>query len=445
MKEKFSLSGYYLFIFTLLSLSSCISLKHNYIGVAKRDMAIAKITLQQKAALDSTRRLLDLQMDSLLKIIVINKQNNRHITASEVNRLYSNFGSQLNYDRVFNAVLHAGKTRRKFLTPMQRYAGVQLLYSAAGYDSTYQRNKIVRRALNRGDIGNHIPRNILQRSRRFLYSPVIRKKLSMRKKGANPDAADSLLHRLPRTNIFKSAFYSVYRRNDRLYGLLYNVFPYVGQSLFGNVEDRISNRARQKKYAGKLLSVIQPYDILLSRAPGHLSAKVIPGYFGHASIWLGNDVPRKQKPLFRKIFKGDSLRLSIRQKGMAEALRSGVQLSNLIEYADGDEFIIIRPRTLSLEQKQSIVKNTMKHLKKRYDFNFDVESPDMVNCTELVYLAYDFIDWKVRYFMGRHTLFPDDLLITALENKEQFEIVALVKDGEITLNPDWNFLRSLVQ
>ena len=81
---------------------------------------------------------------------------------------------------------------------------------------------------------------------------------------------------------------------------------------------------------------------------------------------------------------------------------------------------------------------------KSYDFNFDIESSDKVNCTELIYLAFDFIDWKVRYFMDRYTLFPDDLLLTALDNNN-FEIPALLKNGELLVKPDSAYIRSLLK
>jgi len=117
----------------------------------------------------------------------------------------------------------------------------------------------------------------------------------------------------------------------------------------------------------------------------------------------------------------------------------------LIEYADAEEYIIIRPRYLSNEQKQSIIENTMKQMDKIYDFNFDVESPDMINCTELIYLAYDFIDWEVRYFLGRYTLFPDDLLRTAHDKENLFEIAAWIKEGKIYYNPEKKVIRSLLK
>lgn len=428
----------------LFSIFSCANLKHNYLGKTKRDPSISKISEQQLSQLDLIRKHLDIKTDSLLLTLSAINQNNRHLNANEINKLYSNFRVQLDFDRIFNSILQTGRTKKNSLTAVQRYAGAYLLKSASVYDQLYQKNRKIRRPLNRGDIGNKIPHNILQKSRKFLYSPKIRKKLSRYNEKSKNTLADSLLHQLPATNFWKEAYYSIYRRNDRISALLYNIFPYAGNSLFGKVGNRITNRVRQRKYAIQLLSAIQPYDILLSKSSGHLTSIVIPGHFRHASIWLGDKVPQKRKRILDVILKERSTRFKIKEKGMVEALRSGVQLSSLEEYADADEFIILRPDTLLNNQKHSIVENTIKHLHKKYDFNFDIESPDMINCTELVYLSYDFIDWKVRYFMGRFTLFPDDLLITALSS-DKLKIVAFLKNGTLISNPDPAYIKAMLK
>ena len=428
----------------LFGLSSCVSLNHNYLGAAKRQAGASAFVTSYIAKQDSARLTLDAQMDSLLLTIWRKKKEDKCLSAGEINLLYSNFGSQLDYDRTFNAMLQSNKTRRKFLTPMQRYAGARLLYSAWLYDKSYQQVDVIRRALNRGDKGNQIPRNVMQKARRFLYAPSIRKKLSYRKKISKPDAVDSLLRQLPKATIFKEAYYSIFRQNDRIHSIRYNLFSFAGNRLFGSGGNRYTNRKKQKRYATQLLSVLQPYDILLSKSPGHLSGKVIPGYFGHASIWLGNEIPKKRRFL-QGLKNSNSLHYKLHQKGMAEALRNGVQVSNLQEYADGEVFVVLRPRSLSSDQKKRVVDNTMKQMGKRYDFNFDIESPDMVNCTELVFLAYDFIDWEACYFMDRYTLFPDDLMLTAFDNKEQFDIVALLKDGKLIENPAPDMLKELVK
>jgi hypothetical protein len=439
MKNNFLALRLLLPIFVLLGLASCANLKYNYLGRVKRQPNIPQNIYQ----LDSSRRVLDIQCDSLLQTISVKKQENRHLSAQEVNLLSSNFGSQLEYDRFFNSMLQSSSLRRRFLTPMQRYAGARLLYAASIYDRSYQQNKVARRTLNLGDRGNQIPRNTLQKARKFLYSSSIRKKLSYKKKGELSDAADTVLQLLPATNCWKETVYSLFRKNDRISSFIYNTFSLAGNSFFASVASRYTDRRKQMKYATQLLSVLQPYDILLSRAPGHLASKVIPGYYGHAAIWLDNEVTQKKR--FLNILKNEnSTRFKLREKGMAEALRNGVQLSNLQEFADGDEFVVLRLRTLSSEQKTHIMENTMKQMHKGYDFNFDVELTNKVNCTKLVFLAYDFIDWDVRYFMHRYTVLPDDILLTALKNKE-FEIVALLKNGELTRHPDAEYIHSFIK
>jgi hypothetical protein len=437
-------TGWMIGVLVLVVASSCSSLKHNYLGKTKRNTANFNIGIEQLIRLDSIRKRLDSNSDSLVRDLSVKKEKNKHLTAIEINKLYSNLGVQLEFDRIYNSILQSRKTKKKMLTPTQRYAGAYLLKSAYEYDQNYQKNKSIRRAINRGDIANKIPRNVLQKSRRFLYFPKIRRKLSLPVEQSKADPADELLRQLPPTNFFKAGFYSLYRHNDRISSLFYNIFPYAGNSLFGKVGNRITNRVKQRKYATQLLSVIQPYDILISKSPGHLSAAVIPGYFGHAAIWLGDKVPSKRKKIMDVLIKERGARYKLREKGMAEALRSGVQLSNLEEYADGEVFVILRPTNLSADQQTKITENTIKQLHKKYDFNFDIESPDMINCTELVYLAYDFIDWKVRYYMGRYTLFPDDLLHTALTDGH-LKVVAILKNGELTTDPEPGYLRGLIK
>jgi hypothetical protein len=67
----------------------------------------------------------------------------------------------------------------------------------------------------------------------------------------------------------------------------------------------------------------------------------------------------------------------------------------------------------------------------------------MVNCTELIYLAFDFINWKTHYYMGRYTIYPDDILTTALNDSQRFKIVALLENNTISENPDSSYMQNL--
>jgi hypothetical protein len=120
---------------------------------------------------------------------------------------------------------------------------------------------------------------------------------------------------------------------------------------------------------------------------------------------------------------------------MLEAITTGVMLNNLKECVHGKTYAIIRFKQLTDDQKHSVLNIGLKQLRKSYDFNFDIESSDVINCTELIYLCFDFIDWQTRLYLGRYTLFPDDLFKTALNNTN-LEIVAIMKDGNLIQHPD---------
>lgn len=134
---------------------------------------------------------------------------------------------------------------------------------------------------------------------------------------------------------------------------------------------------------------------------------------------------------------------SLKGRAMAEALRSGVKISTLRDFADGEIFLIIRFKSLSDQLKPNILSNIRKQLGKDYDFNFDIELPEAITCTELVYLAYDFVDWKTRYTWSRFTLSPDDLALTALTDS-QFEFPVFIENGKALTDPDKKFLQTLV-
>lgn len=119
---------------------------------------------------------------------------------------------------------------------------------------------------------------------------------------------------------------------------------------------------------------------------------------------------------------------------MFEAIRSGVRICSMKKFLDGEEYLIVRIPKLTNTQKIHLTKNAIKQLGKDYDFNFDIESPDEINCTELVYLMYDFINWNTSKLMGRNVVMPDDVFKTALNNK-QLEIVTFIKGDIIKKNP----------
>jgi len=411
---------------------SCVSLQKNYL--AGRIDLNAK-SLSNTVPSGSEKKILQRKADSLLVIIIELKKRESHLRATQINQLYCIFGEQLNNDQYYHEVLQKNKIRADSLSPEQYRAAIELLSSAKNYERSYQKNRLVRRSLNRGDRGNNIPREVLRKSNEFLYNPAIRKELELNFMRYYNQETDSIFNQLPETNTCIALRNSIFHNNDRLHSCIYTIV-YGGSYVVGNTIGLFHRTTNRQQNADHLRPVLQPFDIVLMKSPHHLTDQFIPGYFGHVGIWLGSELAAKLK---EKVTVKDS----IKGRAMVEVLRSGVKISTLKDFSDGEIFLIIRLRNLSNEQKKTIVSNVQKQLGKDYDFNFDIESPEAITCTELVYLAYDFVDWKIRYTWSRFTLSPDDLALTALKNP-LFEFPVFIDNDVITTNQAPSAIRSLV-
>ena len=419
--------------FTIL-LSSCLTLKNNYIATTDKQ----PFPSQQKPISKAERRQLNLQACKILDPISREKNPGQYLKAAELNQLYSTFGQQLDFDRYYNSLLRKEEIRYDSLSETQCTVAAYLLNSAAEYDRSYQRNARVRRILNRGNQGNNIPKHTLQKSNNFLYSIFVRNSIASCKNVTLNSETDSLFNALPQTNVFKALKHWLHQGNDRVNDLVYDA-SHAGSYAFGNTVGAFNQKRDQKKSAEMLLPYLKPFDIIVSKSPQHLTDQFIPGYFGHSAIWFGDDISKRRYLHNVKIY--NQILAKTARKSMVEALRSGVKVSSLEEFADGEVYAIIRIKNLTTEQKAQIIESTRQQIGKPYDFNFDIESSEAITCTELVFLANDFIDWKVRHTFGRFTLSPDDLLNTAIEN-ELFEIPVFFTKTKIIENPDPAFLRS---
>ena len=424
-----------------VSLTACVTVQKNYI----RETCLGQsITFQSGNPLsDSERKAISRKVDSLLHVMALQKKDQKSLKAADINQLYTAFGKQLDQDRYYSSILE----NEKESNPQNNrscecsFAALKLLSSAADYDRSYQQIRIMRRALNRGETGNNIPKRILRKSSDFLYSTSVRREISKQYGEFKCTGYDSLMSSLPKTNLIKVWFHQLYKNNDRIHGLFYNICR-AGSYAVGNGIGFFHGTPNGERNAKTLLPNLQPFDIILVKSPDHLTGKLVPGYFGHAAIWLG---PRSTKRFIPSVNQKNERQLSpTTAKSVVEVLRSGVKISSLEEFADGEDFLVLRIKNLSKSQKKGILVNVRKQLHKSYDFNFDIESPEAISCTELIFLAYDFIDWQVRYTWLRFTISPVDLAFTALKS-EKFTIPAFILNGTSHINPDKIFVQTIIE
>ncbi|MDH5784353.1 MAG: YiiX/YebB-like N1pC/P60 family cysteine hydrolase [Chromatiales bacterium] len=203
--------------------------------------------------------------------------------------------------------------------------------------------------------------------------------------------------------------------------------------LFGNavgvVEERKGKLYGNSAQLTEIEALLQPGDILLEKTPFRLTDSFIPGYWGHVAVWSGSPQQLQEMGIWEHPFVASYHRELLAGRRVAEALRSGVTLSRLEHFLNIDDLLILRPVNIDREQLAGYVTNTLSHIGKEYDFNFDVETSDRIVCSEIVFHAYPDFRWPVDSTLGRWTISPDNVAQMALQDG-RMEIIALYQRGQ---------------
>lgn len=208
-----------------------------------------------------------------------------------------------------------------------------------------------------------------------------------------------------------------------------NLFSMLFGNAIGVVETRRGYLDQNHEARQQLLASLEPGDILLEKTPFRLTDMLIPGYWGHVAIWVGDE------PSLRSLGVWDhpavrSHQPAIRDgKGVVEALRAGVTTNTLAHFMNVDDLLVIRDRSAAPETRAARVLRAFRQVGKPYDFNFDVETTDRIVCSELVYQVFTEMLWPTSRTLGRATISPDQVAARALEGGP-WQIVALYQAGE---------------
>ena len=223
--------------------------------------------------------------------------------------------------------------------------------------------------------------------------------------------------------------------------LLHHASGLFGNSM-GAVKFRKGHLLNNDLLNKKIISKLQPLDMITEKTPFILTDKFIPGHFGHNAIWLGT---KKQLislgmwdnpniiPLRGMIEKGYSI---------IETDRSGTHLKKLDQFMNIDWFGIMRLKNSlnDFEYIKDVYHVAISQLGKTYDFNFDVETTNKLVCSELLYQSFGDITWPTERYIGRTTISPDNVaslifyegsplsLAFYVLGNEKKEVVSLDKD-----------------
>ncbi len=226
--------------------------------------------------------------------------------------------------------------------------------------------------------------------------------------------------------------YALFRFNFLKRGLLRKLFSAKQKTVFRILE--VSGRSlanldfsKKKRVTQNIINeakkILKPADIIISRHDFVASNYLLPGFWPHGAMYVGNEYEIKKM--------GVNLEKGIKDKWIGEidtleALKNGVKLKSIEQMLQVDNFIIIRPNITDVEKKEAI-ENILPHIGKSYNFDFDFFSSDKLVCTELIYRAFDGvggIDFKLKSRAGRFTFSAEDLLDVAIKG-EYLEAVAI--------------------
>jgi hypothetical protein len=218
--------------------------------------------------------------------------------------------------------------------------------------------------------------------------------------------------------------------------------------LFGNsvglIETRKGKLYDRKDVYAEMEKTLQSGDILLEKTPFRLTDKLIPGYWGHAAVWIGTEEELKRLGIWDDPIVKQHHEAIKNGNLIVEALRSGVEMNRLTRFLNIDSIGVLRKLGLTDDDRRTIVLQSLRQVGKSYDFNFDVESLEKVYCSKLIYLAYHGIDWSVKESFGRTTFTPDDIASNIFVD-DALNLVSFYHDGKKVEKAPVKTLASLME
>ena len=139
----------------------------------------------------------------------------------------------------------------------------------------------------------------------------------------------------------------------------------------------------------EVIDVLKPGDILLRGYVNYLDGYIIPGFFSHAGLYIGEVKPEDAATLSPEQMKDFKAGKQIVIHSMAE----GVFMEDVLNFCRCDYMMILRRDAVKEStQAQSytfemVFTQALKDLGLEYDFKFDFSDFHKLSCTELVYDA----------------------------------------------------------
>jgi Permuted papain-like amidase enzyme, YaeF/YiiX, C92 family len=219
-----------------------------------------------------------------------------------------------------------------------------------------------------------------------------------------------------------------------LLGYMASSILYHGSKLFGNIAGSFQKRRgklyHDPAYLSNVLGEMKPMDMLLEKTPFRLTDNFIPGFWGHAAIYIGTQEDLEELGIWDNELVQKYATEIEKGKFIVEALRDKVQMNTLNHFSDIDDFALLRSRVPMSKQKLAEhILRALSHVGKKYDFSFDVETGDTIVCSELHYRTYVDLKFNTTPYIGRSTISVDQVAEQAVKGMP-YEPIILYLDGE---------------
>lgn len=189
-----------------------------------------------------------------------------------------------------------------------------------------------------------------------------------------------------------------------------------------------SGHLRSKQAAqNAIMDVLQPLDIVLVSSKGRRSGQIIPGLFGHAAVYLGTEQELKRLGVWTSPEVQPHAAKVHTRHVFIEADAMGVHLSMPERVLNTDGAAILRPRFSSLKQRRKTTRDYFSTMGMKFDFLFDVDSPNCTFCTELIHRVMPQLDLPIMEIYGVRTIMPDSLAVAAIRKEHDLAFVGYIK------------------
>ncbi len=159
----------------------------------------------------------------------------------------------------------------------------------------------------------------------------------------------------------------------------------------------------------RIINLVEPGDIIITRVDGFVSTWLLPGYWNHAGVVTNN------RGLYTSV---------------VHSTAEGVHESHMIDFLRADHVIVLKAQGVACGYwgtEASLLASGFSKAAAEYDFSFDFTDAGKFSCTELAAACYpDKIKARTGWF-GRKILVADDIVALADKRNPDFKVAREIR------------------